>query len=421
MSENKALVIFGSTGDLTFTKLLPALHQLLTFHPDRVTLIVLIGRQVKTLEEYLVLAKEKGVSQTILDTLRPYLDFIYMQATEEDDYPVLAKRLLSFKHRYVYLATPPAMYRTIVKLLTLSSVLIPFHPTHHLALEKPFGHDQQDATDLLLFLATYFKESNLYRVDHYLGKPSVIQLPFIKQACLSLSPSFSVGNIQSIDLVAHETIGISTRGKFYEATGALKDMVQSHLLLTLAKAYLPSFEDADKEDEAIGHFLNQLTIDYSRIRFGQYDAYRSEPFVDPHSSVETYVYVPFFLKEDNGKTIRFSISTGKKLKAKQTTLTYSFQGQPSIELSLHTPYHITFHDNATHALTQKKKEEFVRVVQSIDQTSLAYTNIFNAFLSNDQTLFPGDQSIASTWSLTQLILDHKPNVIVYQHDEDLIN
>lgn len=419
MSENKALVIFGSTGDLTFTKLLPALHQLLTLHPERLTTILLIGRQVKTLEDYFLLGKEKGVSTDILEGLRPYLDYVYMQATEEEDYPVLAKRLSSFHHRYVYLATPPAMYRTIIKSLASSSVLVPFHSTHHLALEKPFGHDENDAMDLLHFLSSYHHESELYRVDHYLGKPTIMHLPLIKEKLSTLSPTFSMNHVQSIDLVAHETIGISTRGKFYEATGALKDMVQSHLLLTLAKAYLPSFDDVDQEDEATAQFLNHLTLDVSFIRFGQYESYRSEPFVDANSTIETYVYVPFIYKNKDGQTIRFSVSTGKKLSVKQTTLTYTYIDQSSIQISLQSPMQVTlsgFKDQQG----INRRDSFLRNVSSFDQTSLAYTNIFDAFLTNNHRLFPGDLSIAATWKLTQLILNQKPKVIFYHSEKDLI-
>jgi glucose-6-phosphate 1-dehydrogenase len=324
MSANKVLVIFGSTGDLTFTKLLPALNQLILLKPTALTKIILIGRQVETLPQYLELGTSKGLVQKDIEAVYPLLNYLYLQANIKEDYGVLKKALDNVEHRYFYLATPPSMFVSITEALSEHQLLQPSNLHHRIAFEKPFGADANDAASLSTLLHLFVDETQLYRVDHYLAKPMIEKLPFFHRLFSGFSPLLSVDALSSIDIVAYETHGISTRGKFYEATGAILDMIQSHLLLTLSKAFFPENDQSMYQSNEIETtFFNQLSVDASQCVVGQYVGYRQEAHVAPLSEVETYAYIPLNYPRLGKTSLLFTIATGKKLDYRDVSITYT--------------------------------------------------------------------------------------------------
>lgn len=421
MSENKVLVIFGSTGDLTFTKLLPALNQLILSKPTVLTKIILIGRQVETLSQYLELGTSKGLVQKDIEAVYPLLNYLYLQANIKEDYGVLKKALDNVEDRYFYLATPPSMFVSITEALSEHQLLQPSNLHHRIAFEKPFGADASDAASLSTLLHRYIDETQLYRVDHYLAKPMIEKLPVFHRLFSGFSPKLSIDALLSIDIVAYETHGISTRGKFYEATGAILDMIQSHLLLTLSKAFFPENDQSmHQNNEMETTFFNQLNVDATHCVVGQYDGYRQEAHVAPFSEVETYAYIPFTYPRLGKKPLSCSIATGKKLDYRDVSITYTFAHGAMLTVSL-SP-NISWKGNALFlSLIDANQTQLLDdYIASIDPSLHAYTQVFDYFAEGNKSIFPDAEVVNATWNVVKHILAVKPKLTFYQSLKDLI-
>jgi glucose-6-phosphate 1-dehydrogenase len=421
MSENKVLVIFGSTGDLTFTKLLPALNQLILSKPKALTNIILIGRQVETLSQYLELGASKGLVQKDIEAVYPLLNYLYLQASIKEDYGVLKTALDSVEYRYYYLATPPSMFVSITEALSEHHLLDHSNLHHCIAFEKPFGADASDAASLSTLLHRFVDETQLYRVDHYLAKPMIEKLPLFHRLFSGFSPKFSNDALSSIDIVAYETHGISTRGKFYEATGAILDMIQSHLLLTLSKAFFPEHNQSmHQNNEMETPFFNQLKVDPTQCVVGQYIGYRQEAHVAPFSEVETYAYIPFTYPRLGKKPLSCTIATGKKLDYRDVSITYTFENgailtvllSPKITWKANALFLSLIHDNQRQLL-----DDFIA---SIDPSLHAYTQVFNYFAEGNKSIFPDGEVVNATWNVVKDIFAVKPKLTFYQSLKDLV-
>ncbi len=421
MSENKVLVIFGSTGDLTFTKLLPALNQLILFNPLALNKIILIGRQVETLGQYLSLGKEKGLKSTDIEAIIPCLEYQYLQANVVEDYPTLKKAIKDFTHRFFYLATPPSMFATITEALSTHQILEKSNPNHRVALEKPFGINEKDAVSLSTFLHSIIEEKQLYRVDHYLAKPLIEHLPTLHQLITSFSPLFSNNALKSIDVIAYETQGISTRGKFYEATGAILDMVQSHLLLTLAKAFLMFNDPLSEATISLeSSFFKHLTLNDASLVLGQYEGYRQEANVAPLSMVETYAFIPFTYTIPGQSSLAFSIATGKKLDKKEVSLSYTFLNGATITFMLSPTIAWVANESFLKIISTSQRDALDAYFKTFDPQLLAYTQVFDHFIEGKKSIFPHAEVVESTWHLVEKILQVKPKLTFYQSLKDLV-
>jgi glucose-6-phosphate 1-dehydrogenase len=425
MSENNALVIFGATGDLTFQKLLPALNRLFIRNPKFNPTIFLVGRQVETLDAYLTYGEERGLEKQSIHNLLPRLNYVYMQAGEASAYGELAKLLQPFQGRFFYLATPPNMFHVITEALSQSGCLKKNQANHRCAYEKPFGESGTAAQVLNDLLHEHLDESQLYRVDHYLAKPliqALIKIRFQWQTT-GMEAIWDTSHIKSITIRAYETVGILSRGKFYDATGALKDMVQSHLLETLALLMMDLPSRIDDMRELQHHkitFLKSLVPLHDFIRLGQYEGYLSEPNVNPSSVTETFVYLPLNLTSPRWRGVKTTIITGKKLSEKRTDMTIHFhQGAQLV---------FTIAPNLGISVTPTGWENFSPKIDAHLQTlsrqpfahEEAYVTIFQDFILGNQTLFPSTDEIVATWRLIDDIQKTPRLPVHYRHEDDIL-
>ena len=424
MSENNALVIFGSTGDLTFQKLLPALARLNQLSPHLIQKIFLIGRQGKTLAEYITYGIDHGLDAKVILPLMDKLHYVFMQATEKDSYATLVPLLKPFSGRYIYLATPPSMFHFITASLSDLGLIEQGNSHHRCAYEKPFGENGSAANVLNDLLHEVIEEKQLYRVDHYLAKPLIQQLIKIRMqwATVGMESFWQSPHIERIQLVAHETVSILSRGKFYDATGALKDMVQSHLLETLALVMmdLPKRIDdvAAIQTNKIA-FLRSLKPRIDQVVVGQYVGYPQELHVNPSSITETYAYVPLTSNLTRWKDTMMSLETGKKLDEKRTSIDVyfrdghrlQFQIAPSVKVILDQDWLASLPTNIANHLTKLSVHPFA--------TEDAYVTIFSDFFQGNQTLFPSNKEIEVTWALIDQIKQKPLMPRRYQSLKDL--
>ena len=406
MSASKACVIFGATGDLTFNKLLPALNHLVQLYPQSIDKVFLIGRQVKDLPAYLKLGEEKGLSQGDISLLLPKLEYVYMQAMDDHAYPSLARILQPFEARYFYLATPPAMYHVITEALSKHSLFIKGHPHHRIAYEKPFGENGSSAKVLNSLLLPLADASQLFRVDHYLAKGFLQDLLAIRKSYPNVNALLTAEHIAKVEVKAHETLGILSRGKFYDATGALQDMVQSHLLQTLALAVMPLPKNLTVQaiQQQKFQFFSSLVPQFDANQFGQYQGYLQEAYVQPESLTETFVRLYFKSSLPTFKSINFIISTGKKLPEKKTEINIIFRQGGTLTLSLYPSYRFKIDETLKYShLDEATLQELQMMHHRTMEYPEAYITIFKQFFSGDQSLFPSAEEQEIMWDLCDRI------------------
>jgi glucose-6-phosphate 1-dehydrogenase len=425
MSENNALVIFGSTGDLTFQKLLPALARLNDLSSHLIQKIFLIGRQGKTLEEYITYGIDHGLDVKLILSLKKKLHYVFMQASEKDSYTILLPLLKPFKGRYVYLATPPSMFHLITSSLHNHALIEKGNPFHRCAYEKPFGENGSTAHVLNDLLHEVIDEKQLYRVDHYLAKPLIQQLIKIRMqwATVGMENLWKSPTIERIHLVAHETVSILSRGKFYDATGALKDMVQSHLLETLALLMMDLPTRIDDIDAIQHHkisFLTSLKPTMNQLILGQYEGYQQELHVNPTSITETFVRLALTSNTTRWKNTSITIETGKKLDEKKTAIEIFFNDGHRIQFLISPVVKVIIDQDWLATLPLNLANHLRKLMLHPFATEDAYVTVFSDLFQGNQTLFPSNKEIEVTWGLIDLIKQKLPLPIRYRALKDLI-
>ena len=425
MSENNVLVIFGSTGDLTYQKLLPALADLLKRQPNLLKKIFLIGRQGNTLEAYLQYGLDRGLDLNSIQTILPMLQYVYLQATESKDYTQLKTLLKPYDARMFYLATPPTMFHLITENLHQNGLIEKSNPKHRCAYEKPFGENSSTADVLNQLLHESLDEKQIYRVDHYLAKPIIQQLIKIRMqwATVGMEDYWHGSNIQAIEIFAYETVGILSRGKFYDATGALKDMVQSHLLetLTLLLMDLPKrIDDVNAIQFAKIHFLKSLKPMINEVVFGQYEGYLQEPNVNPSSITETYVSLSLRSGLERWKDTLIKIQTGKKLEEKKTQIVVHWRTGGTLTFNISPRVNIEFDSTWYSSLPASMQKHLLALSHHPFAKHDAYANVFSDMIQGNQTLFPSSNEILATWSLIDSIKQKPILPRRYQNSKDLM-
>ena len=426
MSGSNALVIFGSTGDLTFQKLLPALARLQQLAPTQCPTIFLIGRQGQTLKEYVAYGLDHGLDLNVITPLMPKLQYVFMQASENASYATLVPLLEPYQGRFFYLATPPSMFHLITASLHRHGLIQTGNPHHRCAYEKPFGESGSAAQVLNDVLHEVITEQQLYRVDHYLAKPLIQQLLKLRMqwATEGMEDTYWRGsNIAQIHIRAYESVGILSRGKFYDVTGALKDMVQSHLLETLALCLMDLPKRIDDVTTIQQHKVSLLTSLQPMLNdvvLGQYQGYLQELYVNPSSLTETYALVPFTSRLPRWQGTKIIIETGKKLEEKKTAIEVIFRDGHVFTLHIAPTIKVSFDQAWLATLPKNLSQHLTKLSQHPFSTEEAYVTIFSDFLNGNQTLFPSSKEIVATWQLVDQIKQTPRLPKRYQTIQDLV-
>nr|AQQ74722.1 hypothetical protein [uncultured bacterium] len=355
------LFIFGGSGDLTNRKLIPALYNLYidNYLPEKF-FVIGVGRtsfasheeyRKKLLEGVQQFSRRKGAdngewkafSESILyfekdlmadSTYGNIIGWINDKAAEWDAKPTVI----------FYLAVAPQLAPGIAKKLSEQKICTDPRQTR-LVFEKPFGHDLQSAHELNKLLAGLFQEEQIFRIDHYLGKETVQNILAFRFANTMFEPIWNSNHIDHIQITAAETVGVEDRGAYFEQAGALRDMVQNHILQLLCMVAMeaPTSFDANEIRNKKVDVLNAIRkiqpedVHAQTVR-GQYSGgwmkgkevvgYRQENKVDPHSPVDTFVAAKFFIDNWRWQNVPFYIRTGKHLHEKSTLIAIQFKDAP---------------------------------------------------------------------------------------------
>ncbi len=371
MPDPCTMVIFGASGDLTKRKLIPAIFDLARqgMLPSGFT-IVGVGRTEMSHDSFRVYMlgamKEFGRlqdSEKILwETFAKGLFYVTADSTIPDEFVKLKQQLKVIdsdrragENYLFYLSTPPNMYSPIVQHLGYARLNKPEMPHNwvRIIIEKPFGIDLNSARQLNREVLSVFKEDQVYRIDHYLGKETVQNLLVFRFANGIFEPIWNRNYIDHVQITAAETVGVENRGGYYEGAGAMRDMIQNHMLQLLALTAMepPVLFDAQQvrdEKQKVFQAIRQIKpeeVQRYSIR-GQYaagtvggkavPAYRTEPGVNPQSPTETYVALKFQIDSWRWADVPFYVRSGKRLPKRVTEIAIQFKKTPH-HLFTHLP------------------------------------------------------------------------------------
>ncbi len=348
-----AIVIFGATGDLAARKLMPALVALLherKLHPD--TVVVGFGRSAMSDEGLRThLADALGPEGDDAEARRALLERVhYVQGAYDaaEGYTTLAERLrtLGLADHVYYTATPPQTYGAIVEGLAGAGLTDEREGFRRIVVEKPFGEDLASARALNARLLERVRESQVYRIDHYLAKETAQNLAVLRFANTLFEPIWSNRAIDHVQITMAEPMGVEGRGSFYDGAGVVRDVFQNHLLQLLALVAMepPARYDADAvRDEKVKVLRSLACADPDRAVLGQYTAghgsiaYRDEPGVAAASRTPTYAAARFEVRNWRWAGVPFYIRAGKRLESKASEIVLRFRVPPHIPFDLPTP------------------------------------------------------------------------------------
>lgn len=338
MSTKPSLVftIFGSTGDLTYRKLLPALYHL--EHRSRLAddfEIRCIGRRAYTQAEYLAIIEpwirkqsRFKFDEATYQSFAKHIRYVQMEFTNLDAYGTLEAFPCGEDNLYYY-AVSPEFFTVISEGLNNSGYLK--KGTHRVILEKPFGDSLQHAKQVNLALNQWFNEKHIYHIDHYLGKEMIQNILAIRFSNRLFESVWNNENIEQIQITAAETVGVETRGSYYEQTGAIKDMLQNHLLQIMSYVLMERPESLNSRDMVNKQIAVMRNLTLDKLVIGQYGAkdehpaYRDEKSVDPESKIDTYAAVRLHLDEGPLKAVPIYLRTGKRLSQRATYIKVIFK------------------------------------------------------------------------------------------------
>ncbi|HLZ23058.1 MAG TPA: glucose-6-phosphate dehydrogenase [Ktedonobacterales bacterium] len=360
------VVIFGATGDLTHRKLLPALYNLKMEHPlpPQFTVVGVARRPItneqfrqQALESINTFSRRRPVNPSVWDPFAKGLFYHQSQFDDPQGYQRLAQLLEQLDrergtcgNHIFYLATPPSYYSTIADNLSAAGLAQrngeeAKEGWSRIIVEKPFGHDIQSALVLNHELNKAFTESQIYRIDHYLGKETVQNIMVLRFGNGIFEPIWNRRYVDNVQITVAENIGVENRGDYYEEAGALRDMMQNHMmqLLTLVAMEPPVTFGADSvRDEKVKVLravppLSDIELAYDTVR-GQYgpgmlggelvQGYKQEMRVSPTSRTETFVALKLLIENWRWAGVPFYLRTGKRLSKRITEVAIQFKRPP---------------------------------------------------------------------------------------------
>lgn len=356
------LVIFGGTGDLAHRKLIPAIYNL--FHDNLLPenfAVVSIGRREICNEEYRDQLRSSieefsrlKIEDKIWNIIEDRIYYCKFSFNDDNGYTSLKYFLSELDDKYgtkgnriYYLAVAPEYFEIISDKLYKNAMTENANSWKRIVIEKPFGKDLKSAQYLNKRITDVFDEKNIYRIDHYLGKEMIQNIMIIRFANSIFEPLWNSKYIDNVQITSSETVGVENRGGYYDRAGALKDMIQNHMLqlLTLTAMEPPSSINSEhirNEKIKVLQSLEKLTPEYiqKNVIRGQYGkgiingkftvAYREENNVSVESNTETFVALKMYIQNFRWAGVPFYIRSGKRMKEKSTEIIVEFKNLPNI-------------------------------------------------------------------------------------------
>ncbi|GAA9336137.1 glucose-6-phosphate dehydrogenase [Helicobacter pylori] len=392
------LVLFGATGDLAMRKLFVSLYEIYTHYGfKKDSKIIASGRKELSNEEFLALLCEKTQlhSREKGEEFLAHISYVCVRLDNPKDFEELSKIATKNKPLIFYFSISPSFFATTAQHLAKNALN---HANTRLILEKPLGHDLKTCKEIFQSISTFFKEEQIFRIDHYLGKKGV-------QNILELRLNNPILNIlwdqiSAVEICVYETLGVEERGEFYDKIGALRDMVQNHLLqvLSLIATDLPNdLKDLRKEKIKVLKTLQPPKDFKKQVIRAQYQGYRDENKVNKESQTETFIAIKAFLDTPKFKGVPFYLKHAKKMPRNQASVKIHFNAINTLEFFLsQDKITLTLQDHQNPLILETHhKQEFLQ----------PYAKLLYDAIQNNHNNFAHQLELEASWVFIDTLIE----------------